>query len=87
MKMQKKNEESWCGSNYVVWPAPSSKFLEMARGKIIGHPWLKPRRDKVMGLDALFMFGLVMATNSSFSNGLEKFFNQIFGNEMDRYWF
>ena len=28
MKIQKKMKKS----NYVVWPAPSSKFLKMARG-------------------------------------------------------
>ena len=38
MKMQKKMEKL----NYVVWPAPSSKFLKMARGpNKFGHPWFR----------------------------------------------
>ncbi len=39
MKMQKKNEKS----NDVMWPAPSSKFLKMARGpKSLATPGLVP---------------------------------------------
>ena len=37
-------------SNYVVWPAPSSKFLQNGpRSKKFGHPWYKPNKRTFNG--------------------------------------
>ena len=39
-------------SNYVVWPAPSSKFLKMARGpKSFAAPAIQYNRPKVMDIE------------------------------------